>query len=463
MFLIITLLYAKLFVFLRRPDRIRGSYSSPSGSVVEKTSRLGSSSFKPLGVISNLFRKAPPTDYNKEKVLERRVSLNPGDRAIATGQSEQLDNMIQRSISRGPPTAPAISPTSEIPPWERVELPVFQIDGERFGGAASNAPAGGNSSALWGNWKGLGGSTREGKKRSSQSSSSPPSHYHRKFGSGSSSELGQIGSTRQSPPTSATPRLGSIPSIHDHVHVDGNTTPTPTPTPYNRYLSRGSLSAAPYERFRTFSLTSENQYQGGSLATSATLVDSDRRPSAVTQGSRRSSATPSAKKDLSAMLLSPSDGEDEERGVGDGVYRKDYEPSAQTEPQRGPGEGEGAEGEDGDWDLMQMLRQSAPPRGADDRFAPPGETVELVEESMASYLNRKTALLMLWFPLGVGLSIERCEVADKQYVLLFSVSLIRIIYDFAGKPPVVLRAISRWFIFSQGILDALIYGLVEWQ
>lgn len=48
-------------------------------------------------------------------------------------------------------------------------------------------------------------------------------------------------------------------------------------------------------------------------------------------------------------------------------------------------------------------------------------------------------------------------------MLLFSVSLIRLIYDFAGQPPVVLRAISRWMIFAQGILDALIYGLVEWQ
>lgn len=58
---------------------------------------------------------------------------------------------------------------------------------------------------------------------------------------------------------------------------------------------------------------------------------------------------------------------------------------------------------DDDWDLMRMLQQSAPPRHAHDRFAPgQGETVELVEESMASYLNRKTALLMLWFPLGVS-------------------------------------------------------------
>jgi hypothetical protein len=54
-------------------------------------------------------------------------------------------------------------------------------------------------------------------------------------------------------------------------------------------------------------------------------------------------------------------------------------------------------------------------------------------------------------------------VTDDQYVMLFSVSLVRLIYDFVGRPPVALRAISRWFIFAQGILDALIYGLVEWQ
>lgn len=51
----------------------------------------------------------------------------------------------------------------------------------------------------------------------------------------------------------------------------------------------------------------------------------------------------------------------------------------------------------------------------------------------------------------------------RQYVLLFSVSLIRVIYDFVDQPPTVLRAMSRWFVFAQGVLDALIYGLVEWQ
>jgi hypothetical protein len=61
------------------------------------------------------------------------------------------------------------------------------------------------------------------------------------------------------------------------------------------------------------------------------------------------------------------------------------------------------EEEDDEWDLMRVLQQTAPPQSKHDKYAlTQGDTVELVEESMASYLNRKTALLMLWFPLGVS-------------------------------------------------------------
>jgi hypothetical protein len=58
----------------------------------------------------------------------------------------------------------------------------------------------------------------------------------------------------------------------------------------------------------------------------------------------------------------------------------------------------------GTWDLMRMLKEP-PPTGDKDPFAiqtNASENHEYVQESMASYLNRKTALLMLWFPLGVS-------------------------------------------------------------
>ncbi len=51
-----------------------------------------------------------------------------------------------------------------------------------------------------------------------------------------------------------------------------------------------------------------------------------------------------------------------------------------------------------------------------------------------------------------------------SYVVLFSVSLVRLIWDFVNNDePVALTAIARWFVFAQGLVDALIYGFVEWS
>jgi hypothetical protein len=59
------------------------------------------------------------------------------------------------------------------------------------------------------------------------------------------------------------------------------------------------------------------------------------------------------------------------------------------------------EEEDNEMDLLRMLRQDSEPEDGQNQGQ--REEYELVPESMASYLNRKTALLMLWFPLGVSL------------------------------------------------------------
>jgi hypothetical protein len=199
-----------------------------------------------------------------------------------------------------------------------------------------------------------------------------------------------------------TPRFDPTLSFGESLNLDGDQGPLAVPS---RYLARGSLSAAPSDRFRQFSLASEMPYEGRSLAPSTTVVGTDRRPSANTQDSRRSSATQGGKKEPLPFLL-PSGETDEESQIGaDGVRRKDFDKHGAKSSRPSPGQSEEEEERDGDadgdWDLMQMLSNTAPPRTADDRFAPEGETIELVEESMASYLNRKTALLMLWFPLGV--------------------------------------------------------------
>jgi hypothetical protein len=75
---------------------------------------------------------------------------------------------------------------------------------------------------------------------------------------------------------------------------------------------------------------------------------------------------------------------------------RQHQRSATGDEEERDGEEEG----DDDWDLMRMLQASAP--AADPSRSHVEDQVEFVEESMASYLNRKTALLMLWFPLGVS-------------------------------------------------------------
>ncbi|KAK0529812.1 hypothetical protein OC835_004225 [Tilletia horrida] len=77
-------------------------------------------------------------------------------------------------------------------------------------------------------------------------------------------------------------------------------------------------------------------------------------------------------------------------------------------------------------------------------------------ESLGSTLNRQASILMLLYPMA--------------YVLLFSVSIIRIVVDLADPVPVGgmerrsqrgLHSVARWFIFAQGVFDAIIFQVVE--
>ncbi len=286
---------------------------------------------------------------------------------------------------------PLASPTSEIPPWERVELPVFQVDGQRYGG--SSTPTGNN---LWGNWKGLAGSVRDPNRRPSsppnrrpssppdRRPSSPLSQTARHYGSGST---GHEVSSHPSPPNIITPCLDNIPAIIPTI-VDFDHSPYPTPIPDFARRPSGELTGSNghLDRLRKGSVISTPISELGPITPSASSTHlagpqepSDlhaRRDSVMTSESRRSSGTPSH----SERELLP---------VPPRIPHRDVENQHEER--------------DEDWDLMRVLHQTAPPKSANDRFGPAeGETVELVEESMASYLNRKTALLMLWFPLGVS-------------------------------------------------------------
>ncbi|KAK8861433.1 hypothetical protein IAR55_002252 [Kwoniella newhampshirensis] len=68
--------------------------------------------------------------------------------------------------------------------------------------------------------------------------------------------------------------------------------------------------------------------------------------------------------------------------------------------------------------------------------------------SAAAYFNRQASLLMLYFPLA--------------YMAVFSVSLVRLIYDMVHRmPSPVLGIISNWLVLSVGLIDGLVYGLAE--
>jgi hypothetical protein len=95
------------------------------------------------------------------------------------------------------------------------------------------------------------------------------------------------------------------------------------------------------------------------------------------------------------------------------------------------------------------------------------ETNGKVQVSAATYFNRQASLLMLYFPLAVSCSslpLPFCpkHLLTRQYMAVFSVSLIRLIYAMVHKQPSpVLTVISSWMVLSVGLMDALVYGLAE--
>ncbi|WWD00717.1 hypothetical protein V866_007652 [Kwoniella sp. B9012] len=529
--IVITVLYARLYVFLKRPDKIRlpGSNSATGGpyETVSSTSNKDKGDFRER--FGSLMSNGP---FRRKRGSSGEVLsvLPEGQSNISSSSSTDPPPVIKEKEKE--PTRrnsgfrrPSFSPTKEVPPWEKLELPAFQVDGERFGGPS---PSSIHSGSIWNGW-------RSGRKRSSTTTVSTNAHSP-------SSRLNSISNSvkhqnqkeetnlRSTPPGLYVPRMPSIPS-EDHIdprNPNRNQDTTQTQSQHKRestddtYIAQSSIvsgsaltGAGEKKRKKSVQLPSSPKSTMSSIENGnrhgfgqSPKIDSRQRPSITIsesielspgelqvadqarQDGIESRQTRSSVQPLPKITLPPrSDIPWSTLGsVGGGVGGRRSAPSTPTFSQQNfqytassvpgtPGasgtpaqssrrtskndrdrtdtQGDNTEDEE-EWDLARMLAQ--PPPGshtADDRFAPRqsttnnGESFELVPESMSSYLNRKTALLMLWFPLG--------------YLFLFSVSLIRLIYDFAGNPPVGLRAISKWMILAQGVLDAIIYGVVEWH
>lgn len=337
---------------------------------------------------------------------------------------------------------------TDLPPWERIELPAFQIDGEKFGGPAI---AVGSGSSLWSGWKGLGG-----RKRPSTGSSmvSPQLQEAPRFGSisssvddGTFSPRGVAGELKASAQTLVGPQMEIIAS-GDNPEAPRDYSSSISP------LSENVIDDVPRKRHRranfqgtvtdsswcTHKMSSHGSFTPSNLSRSdkSSALETHRPSVATVIDSIESIQTPK-------KLSVPSIAFDNDAFIP----AVEQLPTAQSQPVRplspifsqsapssrsrsssqprttpfsnpkslhsrqhtlsGPDIGTSSapaaledDDLDEEMDLMKMLA-AAPPK-VDDRFAlPPGEQYELVPESMSSYLNRKTAMLMLWFPLGVSL------------------------------------------------------------
>lgn len=427
--LLITILYARLFVFLRRPDRIRASFSdSSNGEMYEsKPQSRAHYIFRSRNLAALLSRGragSKGTDSSDKGPLhppnEKSVRIEvPSARSKATPAG--LRSTGESSL--GAPTRPYHLPTppstpDEPAPWEQVQLPIFHVDGERFGGRS----AGGGSnelrketSSIWSGWKGMGkndrerGRTRGGEHRPSvTSSSSPPPTARSNFGSVSTASRDPPGS-----PKSATFASGAFPPTAEDdfeppsLHGDVGPDRTPTQTRYNagdvwqtapadRQGSVSSSLGERVERFRKPSAVSAFEYR---------VTEEPEVPDTASNSRRGSGAI---QNDVGRLAVTPNGSQIEEEKAGypypgtaatssQSTSRpRQHQRSATGDEEDRDGEEEG----DDDWDLMRMLQASAP--AADPSRSHVEDQVEFVEESMASYLNRKTALLMLWFPLGVS-------------------------------------------------------------
>ena len=668
--LTITFLYLRLYVFLRRPDRIRASFSDTDNGDLygdSRTSRLG----RPGRVISSLWRRRkssqtaaatspapvpvaaaekmsddsaekPPLVASSEKNApnppsepaaipgtlgmdnENRRANRPGrislpgvaaDERFLAPPEDQLsprsitDNATSFPFDEPVNPGPAVTPTrgigrgsiwtsssrrnvpatpqEELPPWEQIQLPIFHVDGERFGGSSANnnAQAGPSreGSGMWSNWKGLGG-RRAG--RGSGSSGGQASGAQTAAAGGASPPMPSSasmppGSTRtsMSPIPKSSARMGSLdaglevglsPSLRGSPIGDVDRTPTQHhshlhggPRDRNGSTSTSVSKADPHRKtsavsFPTTELTPIPSTSSSlDESTGTTRVDT-RRPSGAAQwspgGSRRGSSpdkerrgsndtsnkltrkfslpieyvpesTPERDSSPKPSQAIPRKGSLSKKRAGDlamsqigtksvrlddevqysadepGIPRDDGRDTGRNadvdltgayvydaDRHRGSEARDEEEDEsDGEMDLMRMLQGDAAASG---NRRNPEASYEFVEESMASYLNRKTALLMLWFPLGVSdpssndgevklMTSTSCCFQSRLSASSVSPSVLDVDAacssvtfemhmtddsdDFASRPPIVLRALSRWFVFAQGLLDAIIYGLVEWQ
>ncbi|KAJ9103830.1 hypothetical protein QFC21_002292 [Naganishia friedmannii] len=522
-FISICFFYARLYVFLRRPDRIKASFSgsgrknsgaqqsdpeytyqSATSSMIAAREAQTSNAKEKMGFqfAKFSFKKREPAgeavELDEKKVRSKNVRQgNVGVGSQPLIQTRDFAGQGDRSRSGSDE-----SKTSEIPPWEKLELPAFQIDGQRYGGSSSS---GGSSKpgSGWGELKPFGkksggskrptssGSAKSGNKLAIQKRDRTRSAQVAPAAGLSSSQQreslqqGERSITGARDPSSSLfseyegmgPRtiitapspqqhMGPFPALPDQFEEGG-----PTDTGYQTPHSAEEI--APDQQLPPG--MQRNDQMGGVLAPVVALDSSSpsshSSPRSLIEPSRQTSVEHSQLVSIRRDSALWGGETDSRRGSGPVSFilpishkeepcemgsEKAFGSSTQSGSEQGFPAGSSGENltgrrpsgtveeglmsaedeDDGDdMDFAQMLAASHvggnhEPTGSRTNRAGSDGTV-FVQESTASYLNRKTAMLMLYFPLA------------------------------ANGSPKPLRVIARWFVFSQGAVDAIIYGIVE--
>lgn len=415
-FVTIAILYGKLYVFLKRPDKIRTGFSNDSGSSWSHGMKGSWLNSRSKSRRKRLFTKQEKTiivdEHHTETSSLGKSSLPPrGDSKSAPPERRHHTHLPHMHMPHFPHFHPhrknSAVEDDGIPPWERVELPPFQVDGQRYGGSDRND----RQNSL------LAGFIR----RPNSTLANFPQHQ-RVF---------------------SPPLMSPTNTLHEEEEHEEE--PAQVSAKNEEKVEQKTEEKAeekePEQQEKEIDCMElpENAVQRAVSGTSdgTTAVDLDSPSRRTFNPTQSAPSTPGTLAQTSSEILCPKPmllPNPENSSVLD--LEKGLVPVASPESL-----------DDDDMDLLAMLRSDGAGVGQGTQAS--HHSSEYIQESMSSYLNRKTALLMLWFPLG--------------YVLLFGVSTVRIIYDFVGNPPTGVRAMSRWMIFGQGLLNLIIYGAVEFH
>ena len=293
----------------------------------------------------------------------------------------------------------------EIPPWEKVELPVFQVDGQKYGGASANVNPG-----QYG--RKTGGSKERPQSRRPNTGASVPNQSSKQENRLSLPGSQMVHTPLQSPTLQRVMQnqeTGFDFSSYRFPQSDSADTPTIAYPPGQTPVASGSrtnLQSTLTEQQQDLRRSSgTDSSKSGQIANLPTYAGQDAQPRP--QPSLSDQEIPTELSDKANLV----DMEEKRRKSNNSATTPrdlPYLPEKMDEDGAAMDEKDDElQEDDEEMDLMKMLKSTAPPRSSQDRFAAPEGDVVLVEESMASYLNRKTSLLMLWFPLGVSVKSFR--------------------------------------------------------